>query len=92
MDEHREAAIMENVEFLLSVGFHKAQIATRLGMTPDALQKKIERWKATHGQPDTSTEQEAGQDEGPGQVRSLRIAREERSVAPPEEPGREASA
>jgi len=85
-DEHREAAVMENVEFLISVGFHKDQIAMRLGMTRDTLDKKIERWRRRgSGVTDTSDGPEVGQDEGPGEVRPLRIARPERRVAPPEE-------
>lgn len=87
MDQHREEALMENVAFLLGVGLNKNQVAARLGMARDALDKKIERWRAASGGriSDTSAESEAGRDEGRGEVRPLRLTDSERPVAPPEE-------
>lgn len=76
---------MENVEFLLGVGFHKEQIAARLGLSTDTLDKKISRWRARVGKQHSPAEQASGQDEGSGKVRPLRIAHPERGVAPPEE-------
>lgn len=54
MDEHRAAAREENIRFLMTVGLHRDQIAKRLGISRDALDKTIERGGLDGRQPDTA--------------------------------------
>jgi transposase-like protein len=54
MDEHRSAAREENIRFLMTVGLHRDQIARRLGISREALNKIIERGGLDGRQPDTA--------------------------------------
>lgn len=46
MNEHLIAARIEDAQFLLDQGFHITQVAKRLGLELDCLEKTLERDKA----------------------------------------------
>lgn len=46
MEEHLIQARIEDAEFLLAAGFHITQVARRLGVDLDCLEKCMERDKA----------------------------------------------
>lgn len=71
-DSHRERAEAENIDFLLNTcGLHRDHVARRLGITRNALDKKIER--SRRAQPDTSSEQATGEAAGKGPMPPLRL-------------------
>lgn len=68
---HKDEAEMENIEFLLDTcDMHPDLVAKRLGITRDALDKKLERRRV--GQRDTDNESATRKGQGAGQVPPMR--------------------
>lgn len=85
-NEHKDRAEMENISFLLDeCKLHPDQVAKRLGMTRNALDKKIERSRKRAKSDPTSVSEDRAS-EGGGQVPTLRVLPGGR-VAPPEGEG-----
>lgn len=71
LSEHREAAVLENIKFLLGTcNMHPDLVAKRLGISRDTLDKKIERSRRAQPHPDTLAE--TGEGQGTGSVPEVR--------------------
>jgi len=87
LDSHRDAQQLENIHFLMDTcGLSRSQVAHRLGVTEDTIEKKLQREQRARTTRDSSGESPDRFHEGVEPVPEMRVSGEAGGVAPPEEP------